>query len=161
MTLKSRTFIFGVALCAALFAGPGTAHDYAIADLHIGHPWARALPPVAPTGAAYMIIENRGEQADTLTDVRTPVAGHAEVHEHIHQDGLMKMQQVENLSLPAGESVRFAPGGYHIMLFNLKQPLSAGERFPMTLYFEHAGQLEVEVAIEEQAPAETQSEHHH
>ncbi|WP_022962612.1 copper chaperone PCu(A)C [Halopseudomonas pelagia] len=161
MTLKPRTLALCATLLGTLFAGQSFAHEYDIADLHIIHPWARALPPVAPTGAAYMIIENRGERADTLTDVRTPVAGHAEIHEHIHQDGLMKMQQVENLILPAGESVSFKPGGYHIMLFNLKQPLTAGERFPLTLYFQQAGQVDVEIAIEEDAPAVEKSGHHH
>lgn len=159
--MKPRTLALYAALCGTLFATQGHAHEYDVADLHIIHPWARALPPVAPTGAAYLTIENRGTVADTLTEVSTPVAGHAEIHEHIHQDGLMKMQQIDGLPLPAGDSVNFKPGGYHIMLFNLKQPLVAGERFPLTLHFQQAGQLDVEVAVEEDAPATEKAEHHH
>lgn len=159
MGLKKQMVIAATTLGCALLTGQLIAHDYEIADLHIDHPWSRALPPVAKTGAAYLTIENHGERADRLLGVSTPVAGHAEMHEHIHKDGLMKMQQVETMALPAGDKVSFKPGSYHIMLFNLKQPLVAGERFPLTLQFEQAGELEVEVAVEQDAPADEHQHH--
>lgn len=153
MGFKKRLVIAAATLGCALATGQLMAHDYEIADLHIDHPWSRALPPVAKTGAAYLTIENRGEKADRLLEVTTPVAGHAELHEHVHQDGLMKMQQIQAMTLPAGETVSFKPGSYHIMLFDLKQPLVAGEKFPMTLHFEQAGELDVEIAVQQDAPA--------
>ncbi|MEH6671883.1 copper chaperone PCu(A)C [Halopseudomonas sp.] len=138
--------------CAALIAFPAVAHEYELGELYIDHPWARPLPPVVPSGAAYLRIQNRGAGTHTLLAARSPIADKVEVHEHVHVDGLMKMQQVERLTIPAGETVTFAPGGYHLMMFGLKQPLVAGERFPVTLVFEEAGSIEVEVMIGD-APA--------
>lgn len=159
MRLKKRAVTIAATLCSALLAGQLMAHEYQIADLHIDHPWSRALPPAAKAGAAYLTIDNRGEQAERLLQVSTPIAANAEMHEHIHQDGLMKMQQVDTLLLPAGNSISFKPGSYHIMLFDLKQPLVAGERFPLTLHFEQAGELEVEVSVQQDEPLEDEAEH--
>lgn len=143
-------------LAAAIFcAGAANAHEYEAGNIHIDHPWARALPPSAPTGAAYFVITNRGDAADRLLTVETPIAAYAELHEHRHIDGLMKMQRVDGLELGAGDRVEFKPGGYHAMLFNLKQPLIAGESFPMTLGFERAGTVEVTVKVTEQTPTAT------
>lgn len=158
MRLKKLALIAPAILCSTLFAGHILAKDYTAADLHIANPWSRALPPVAKTGAAYLVIDNRGVQDDTLLEVRTPIAGHAEMHEHVHKDGLMKMQQLDTLAVPAGDSVSFKPGGYHIMLFDLKQPLIAGEHFPLTLYFKEAGQLQVEIDVLQDAPAKVEAD---
>jgi len=124
------------------------AHDYSVGSLHIEHPWSREMPAVAPTAAAYFVVHNKGSDADRLLSASTPVAGKAELHEHIHADGLMKMQQVQNVEIPAGGEVKFEPMGYHVMLFNLKQQAKDGERFPLTLTFEKAGTVKVEFAIE-------------
>lgn len=72
------------------------AHEYEAGQLHIDHPWSREMPPVAPTAAAYFVIHNKGSEADRLLSVSTPVAGKAELHEHVHADGVMKMQQVQD-----------------------------------------------------------------
>lgn len=147
----------------ALLAAPAIAADFDVADIRISDPWSRALPPVSPTGAAYLTIHNRGEATDRLIGAQTPTAGHAELHEHVHQDGLMKMQKLESISIDAGEQVSFEPGGYHVMLFDLKQPLTEGTPFPLTLQFEKAGSVELEVEV--RAPGATgksrQSDHHH
>src|SRR5690606_1023989 len=121
-------------------------------ELHIEHPWSREMPSVAPTAAAYFVVHNKGTEADRLLSVSSPAAGKAELHEHIHADGLMKMQQVQTVAIPAGGEVKFAPMGYHVMLFNLKQQAKDGERFPLTLTFEKAGSVEVEVAVQREAP---------
>ncbi|MCY1557377.1 Copper chaperone PCu(A)C [compost metagenome] len=116
------------------------------------------MPPVAPTAAAYFVVHNQGQEADRLLSVQTPVAGKAELHEHVHSDGVMKMQRVQDVAIPAGGEVEFAPMGYHVMLFNLQQQAKDGERFPLTLTFEKAGKVEVEVAVHKDAP---EAEHHH
>lgn len=146
-------------VCTLLLAGPVLGHDYQIAQLHITHPWARSLPPVAPAGAAYLEIENRGDSPESLLAASSPVADKVEVHQHVHLDGLMKMRKVEQLSFAPGDKVVFEPGGYHFMLFGLRQPLVAGERFPLTLVFESAGSIEVEVAINEDAPVPAEHDH--
>ena len=138
------------------------AHDYSVGNLHIEHPWSREMPAVAPTAAAYFVVHNKGSDADRLLSASTPVAGKAELHEHIHADGLMKMQQVQNVEIPAGGEVKFEPMGYHVMLFNLKQQAKDGERFPLTLTFEKAGAVEVEIAVHKDAPeGSAHDEGHH
>lgn len=138
------------------------AHDYQAGDLRVQHPWSRPLPPVSPTGAAYMVIENHGQQPDALIGVSTPIAGHAELHEHVHQGDLMKMQQIERVEIAPGERVEFVPGGYHVMLFDLRQPLTADTAYALTLEFERAGELEVEVRVHEQpSPAAKRAAHDH
>lgn len=163
-----RVPLTALLLSSTLLSTQLMAHDYTLADLHIQHPWSRALPPVAPTGAAYMVIENRGDAADTLKDATTPIAGHTELHEHVHQGDLMKMQRVDSVQIAPGEQVAFTPGGYHVMLFELKEPLVAGNRYPMTLTFEHAGEIEVEVHVSEEEAQGTDTpnsghdhSHHH
>ncbi|NQD94451.1 copper chaperone PCu(A)C [Pseudomonas sp. CrR25] len=160
MSLK-KSLLLATLLGTSLLAN---AHDYQVGELHIEHPWSRAMPPVAPTAAAYFVVRNQGEQTDRLLAVQTPVAGKAEMHEHLHADGVMKMQQVQSVEVPAGGEVRFEPMGYHVMLFNLQQQAKDGERFPLTLTFEKAGAVEVSVAVHKDAPepaAADQAAHQH
>lgn len=125
------------------------AHDYELGKLHIEHPWARASAGAAPTGAAYLAIENRGDAPDRLIGAATPAAERAELHNHIDDNGVMKMREVEGgIVLPAGTTTQLAPGGLHIMLMGLAQPLEAGTHFPLTLTFEKAGELAVEIKVE-------------
>ncbi len=138
---------FSLLLSAALLSVQALAHDFNAGNIHIDHPWSRALPPVAPTGAAYLTLENQGQQSDTLLSARTPIAGHVELHEHIHQDSLMKMQQIDSVTIAPGQRVEFTPGGNHIMLFELKQPLTDGDKYPMTLIFEQAGEVDIQVVV--------------
>ncbi|VXC80350.1 conserved exported hypothetical protein [Pseudomonas sp. 8Z] len=149
MTLK-KTLLGLTILLPTLLA---QAHEYEVGQLHIDHPWSREMPPVAPTAAAYFVVHNKGSEADRLLSVSTPVAGKAELHQHLHESGVMKMQQVQDVAIPAGGEVKFEPMGYHVMLFNLKQQAKDGERFPMTLNFEKAGSVEVQVAVQKEAPA--------
>lgn len=160
-----RVHIVALLLAGSCFSLSATAHDYTAGDLHIQHPWSRALPPVAPTGAAYLAIENRGEHADRLTGAYTPIADHAELHEHVHVDDVMKMQEIDSVEIAPGESVEFTPGGHHVMLFGLKEPLAAGNEYPLTLIFERAGEVEVTVKVQQDASAEGgdggHGHHHH
>lgn len=140
------------------------AHEFEAGQLHIDHPWSRALPPVAPTGAAYLSISNHGDTADTLLGAKTEVAGQVEIHEHVHADGVMKMQRVESLTIEPGATVTFSPGSYHLMLFNLARPLAAGESYPLTLNFANAGDVDVQVNVQandEPSAGEKQDHHQH
>nr|WP_137973061.1 copper chaperone PCu(A)C [Pseudomonas sp. F(2018)] len=153
MRLKLAPFVL-----LALLGNPAVAHDYSVGELHIDHPWSRALPPTAPNGAAYFVVHNKGTAGDRLLGASTPLAATAELHTHVHLGDVMKMQKVDSVGVPANGEARFEPSSNHVMLFGLKQPLVAGERFPLTLEFEKAGKVEVEVAIEAEAP---KAEHHH
>lgn len=141
-------------LLASLLTSPllAQAHEYSIGKIEIDHPWSRALPPSAPNAAAFFVLHNRGEAADRLISASSPQAQKTEIHEHVHQDGLMKMQQVQGVDVPAGGEVQFVPMGYHVMLFGVQKQAQDGERFPLTLRFEKAGEVQVEVAVQKDAP---------
>jgi len=149
--------MFKNALLLAALVLPATfanAHEYTKGDLHIAHPWSQELPPNAPNVAAYFVVHNNGSTADTLLSVNSPISDDTQLHEHVHKDGLMKMQQVQRVEVPAGKDLVFAPGAYHVMLMQPKDRslLTDGKRFPLTLHFEKAGDVTVEVAVQKQAP---------
>ena len=100
-------------------------------------PWARATVPGQKVGGVYMeIVSSRDAR---LVGVSSPAAGSAEVHSMTMDGGTMRMRAVEALDLPAGTPVKLAPGGYHVMLFDLKKPLVAGQKVPLTLVIEETG----------------------
>lgn len=140
------------------------AHQYKAGELEIGHPWSQELPPNAPTVAAYFVLHNTGTTADRLLSVDSPIAAKAELHEHVKHDDLMKMQPVPVVVIAPGATVTFAPMAYHVMLLELKDRslLSDGKHFPMTLHFEKAGDITVDVAVQKKAPdGSTTSTHAH
>jgi copper(I)-binding protein len=102
--------------------------------------WARATLPGQKVAGVYM--ELRSDRAAKLVGVESPVAGSAEVHEMRHQDGVMRMRNVEALELPAGQTVKLAPGGLHVMLFELRQPLKPGDQVKLILKLERGGRRE-------------------
>jgi copper(I)-binding protein len=138
------------------------AHEYKAGELEIAHPWSQELPPNAPTVAAYFVIHNKGKTADRLLSVDSPIAGEAQLHEHIKQNDLMKMQQVPSVEIPAGGEVTFAPMAYHVMLLELKDRslLADGKRFPLTMHFEKSGDVTVEVTVQKKAPDGMQAHVH-
>ena len=125
-----------------------SAQHYEAGDILIQSPWARALPPASPNGAVYLTLTNHGAHPDKLLSASADVAERVEVHSHILEDGMMKMRRVESVILPPHEDVLFAPGGQHIMLMGLKQPLAAGDRFGLLLEFDQAEQTLVEVVVQ-------------
>jgi len=118
-------------------------------SIHIDKPWARATPAGAKTGAAYMTIDNKSGQPDRLTGASSDVAKTLQIHEMKVVDGVMKMREIPGgLPVPAGGSVTLKPGGYHVMLIGLNKALKKGEKFPLTLVFEKAGKVSIEVPVE-------------
>jgi copper(I)-binding protein len=152
--LRSRLFAAllatatgGVSLIPIARAAPPSGIVLAAdGGLAVQDAWARASAGAATTGAAYVTLVG-GTQPDQLVGVSTPVATTAEVHETSNDNGVMKMRPVASVSIPAGQSVTFAPGGTHIMLTGLKQRLMAGRSFPLTLRFAHAAPITVDVKI--------------
>ncbi|SEJ58382.1 hypothetical protein SAMN05216201_11194 [Pseudomonas linyingensis] len=143
MPIRSLTL---AALLACVL--PSFAHEYKVGELTIDHPWSRELPPNAPAGAAYFTLHNQGAEADRLIAASSPRAQKSELHTHLQQDGMMKMVQIPGVDIPTHGEVVFQPGGNHVMLFGLSQPLKAGEQFPLTLEFEKAGKVDVQVKVE-------------
>lgn len=156
-----RTLLTFVALLTAPFAAaPAFAHDYVIGDLTIDHPWARPTVTTRQPGAAYFTIRNDGETDARLIEAR-PIdfAEVAELHTHINDDGVMRMRPVAGgVVIPAGETIRFEPGGLHVMLFGLEAPLTEGSPQSLTLVFEDLGEIDVMLAVHHNVSA---GGHHH
>jgi copper(I)-binding protein len=152
------------AVAVVLAACGGSAADPATGDgVHVEDAWARVTVPAQTVGAVYFEIES--DAGDTLTSVSVPrsVARAVEMHESVADHtgdstadsagmAQMSMRRIDAVPLPSGQSVSFQPGGYHVMLVDLAQTLIDGESFEMTLEFEHAEPLTVDVAIAESQP---------
>ena len=135
--------LFGPSLHAAPSDGFILAADGGVI---VQDAWARASAGASPNGAAYVTLAG-GSQPDSLIGVSTSVAATADIHETINDSGVMKMRPVQAVSIPPGQTVTFVPGGYHIMLMGLKQPLTAGQSFPLTLTFARAAPITVDVQV--------------
>lgn len=130
-----------------LTAGLAPADDAVTAgDIRVAGAWARATPPGVEIGAAYFVIENRGAP-DRLVAVTSPMAARAEMHRSSMRDGLMRMERQTSVPVAGGGTTEFAPGALHVMLHGLRHPLAPGASFPLTLTFEHAGTVAVDVAV--------------
>ena len=142
-----------LSLVAALaLTGTAYAHDYKVAELQIGHPWARPTVPGQPSGGAYLSIENKGKAGDKLIAVASPIAKSAEIHTMSMEGNVMKMREVGSIDIKPTEKIAMQPGnGYHIMLIGLSQPLKVGDKIPLTLTFEKAGKLEVSIYVEDKS----------
>ena len=139
----------GAGFCLlALATATAIAHDYKVGAISIDHPWARASMGMAKAGAAYMVLTNDGSAPDRLVSASAEVSETVELHTHLMEDGVMRMRQVQAIEVAPGAPSVLEPGGLHVMLIGLKEPLTAGESFPMTLTFEQAGEITVEVAVE-------------
>lgn len=136
------------AVLAATFALAVNAGEITRAGtLEIDSPWARASVGTTRPSAAYVTIRNTGDRPERLIEVTTPVAGHAETHAMAHEGGMMKMRPAGPLEIPPEGELRLAPGGLHIMLMELKEPLEEGAGLALTLVFETAGEVTVEVPV--------------
>ncbi len=140
---------------ALLFALPAAAHDYTVGELTVDHPVVYAAPPTARAAAGYMTVVNQGEADDRLTDVAVAVEdARAEVHRSEMRDGVMTMQPVEAIDIPAGGAAVLAPGGYHVMITGLPAGPSEGETIDATLTFERAGDVDVTFNVEARPPSD-------
>lgn len=126
-------------------------------DLAIETPWARATPPNARTGAAYLTLTNHGSAADRLVAASSAAAERVELHAHVNDGGVMRMKQVDAIALSPGERVSLRPGGLHVMLIDLKGPLLENTRVPVVLRFATAGDVTVQVPVLRNPPAATGS----
>lgn len=116
-------------------------------DLLIENPWTRATPPGAPSAGAYLRITNNGGEAEHLAGAATVAARQVQIHEMRMADGVMMMSELEGgLDIGPGETVILAPGGFHLMLVGLAEPIAADATIEITLEFERAGPVTLEFA---------------
>ena len=144
---KSIDCAFAAALIV-VGAAPAIAADYDAGSIHISQPWARATPKGASSGAAYMTITNNGNTPDKVSCASSEASARCEIHTMTMDNGVMKMRPVEGgLEVAPGVTVTLKPSGLHVMLVDLKHPLEPGKTAEVTLQFEKAGTLKVELPI--------------
>jgi periplasmic copper chaperone A len=145
------------AFLASLFAAPAQAQEVKAGDLVISQAWSRATPGGAKIAGGYLTIENKGSMPDRLISGAGEVAGKVEIHEMAMNNGVMTMRSLDKgLPIEPGKTVKLAPGGYHLMLMDLKNPLKQGDKVPLTLKFEKAGEVKLALEVQgvgAQAPA--------
>ncbi len=143
-----RRFL-GIALLIAPFAAPACAEEIKAGDLVISQGWSRATPGGAKIGGGYLTVENKGTTPDRLIHASGDFAGKIEVHEMAMKNGVMTMRPVDNgLTIEPGKTVKLAPGGFHLMMFDLKNPLKQGDKVPVILEFEKAGKVTLSLDVE-------------
>lgn len=144
---QMRQLAAGMGLAAgltsmALAAGPTSAGEVTVHE-----PWVRASLGNAPNSAAYMRLETTGATADRLVGGSTPVAEEVQIHTHIMDGGVARMRPVDAVEVPPGEAATLEPGGLHLMLLGLTTRLEEGQTIPLTLRFENAGEVTLEVPV--------------
>ncbi|MGR3759930.1 copper chaperone PCu(A)C [Roseobacteraceae bacterium NS-SX3] len=145
MSLKT---LFAATAAAITLAFASIAGD--MQKIMVEDAYARVSTANAKSGAAFMQVVNHGEADDRLVDVRSDIAARVELHTHMDQgDGVMKMVHVEEgFAIPAGETRMLKRGGDHVMLMGLKQELKHGDVVALTLVFEQAGEVALEVPVD-------------
>lgn len=137
--MNAMTRNVGALLAAGLVSGA------ALAQVTVSDPWIRATVPQQKSAGVFMQL--RSAHDARLVEVRTPAAGHAEIHRMEMQGQTMRMHAVAGIDLPAGQAVNLASGGYHVMLFDLKRQLKDGDTVPLTLVVEGAGRKRENVQV--------------
>ncbi len=142
--------LVGVVLMSAGLAG---AEEVEQEGIEVHHPWARPTPPVSPiNGAVYFSVTNHRDEPIRLEAVQAPWTAHASLHQSRQKGGTVRMEVVDGgVLIGPGETMRFEPNGYHVMLMDLTDPLKEGDRFPMTLEF-RGESVDIEVQVR-QVPA--------
>lgn len=144
-----RTLLRGLAAAALVAATAVPIASAQSGDVAVTAAWTRAVGATAPTAAGYMTLRNRGAAPDRLVGAHTPAAGSVEFHEQRMDEGVMRMRPLpDGILLLPGETLTLRPGGIHLMLVGPTRALARGERVPLTLRFEHAGEVRVELSVE-------------
>ena len=144
MIKNQKGWLLSIALMA--FATSIQAQDAKVGAIKIENAYVRATAPGQPAAGAFMKIDNSGA-ADQLVSASSPAAGEVQLHQMSMEGNVMKMGQVKDITVPANGTVDLKPGGYHIMLMNIKAPLKAGETVPVKLKFAKAGEVEVKLPV--------------
>lgn len=144
-----------IALTAVVFLPHVYADD--TGEILVSHAWVQAMPPSQTTTAAYMTIMNNSTREAVLVSASSEIAGVTEIHQMSNANGMMNMAMVPNVHIPARGKVLLQPGGYHIMLINLKKPADKGTMVPITLHFQDGSAVVVNAQVKMQDPASSSS----
>ena len=144
--MHRRTLLAAAFLLATPVAAQQAGAQQA-GEIVVTRAWTRAAGQNG-TGAGFLSIANRGSAADRLVGASSPIARVVEIHTHIREGDILRMRPVAAIDLPPGGTVTLQPGGFHLMLIGLKEPLIQGQSVPLTLRFERAGELQVMLAVQ-------------
>jgi copper(I)-binding protein len=149
-TIKSiACAVAGVTMLSLFFAAPARAEEVKAGDLVITQAWSRATPGGAKVGGGFLTIENKGSAPDRLIGGSADIAEKVQVHQMTANNGVMTMRPLDDgLTIEPGKTVKLAPGGYHLMMLNLKSPLKQGDKVPVTLEFEKAGKVKLSFDVQ-------------
>lgn len=131
---------------ATVFFISDRSQDTARDEIRVSDAWVRATPSGARTAAVYLKMHNPGAD-DALVAAGTNVADEAQLHTHRHDNGMMRMEQVDRFELPSGDDVELKPGGNHLMLIDIYHPMEPGESVEVTLIFERNSKLTLKVPV--------------
>ena len=154
--MKIKLFLVAITsllvLCSNLSAG----------QIMISDAYARSSGPLAKAGAAYMRIMNHSDESDRLLGVQSDIANKTELHSHLEDDnGVMKMVRIdEGIKIGPMKDHSLAPGGEHIMFMGLKEPFETGKIIPITLLFEKAGEVGIEIVVDQDRKEKKHSHSH-
>ena len=132
------------------------------ADLEVATPFMRAAPVAGGNGAAFFVLNNHGE-ADRLIAVEADISKSVEIHTHVKDGEVFRMRKVDAIAIPMHGSVELKPGGDHVMFIGLNAPIKEGTMVPVTLVFEKAGKVKIEVPVQAagaMAPDAGMMQHH-
>lgn len=120
------------------------AADVTVQALTLSDAWVRSSVPGQVNGAGYVKIQNKGSSSDRLLSATSTAAATVELHTVLTENGVAKMREINGLDIPAGKTISMAPGGYHVMFLQIKEPFKEGNVIPVTLKFEKAGEVKVD-----------------
>lgn len=153
---------FFILLALLLANATAMAAEPAARTISIAHPYSHPTAAPGVPGVGFLTLSNTGKKADRLLTVSSPLAGSVEIHQSGVENGVMQMRAItQGVALPAGKTVSLEPGAMHLMLFDLKAPLAAGEQLPLLLTFERAGQLTTQLQVEPREPPAASAHEHH
>jgi copper(I)-binding protein len=109
--------------------------------------WSRATPPGAKVAAGYLVMQNKAAAADKLIGASSPMAARVETHVTEKQGEVLRMREVKGYDVPAKGSFELKPSGAHLMLVDIKRPFKAGEKIPLVLRFQNAGEIKTELEV--------------
>ena len=156
--MKKVFIVLGMVVALTACGGGSSGSVTEAGDLIIREAWVRPAFVEGGNGAGYMVIENTGTTDDTLLNASADFADMVQIHRTMRMEGeaedgtgdVMSMQQVDEVVIPAGESVALEVGGLHVMLMGIPERLEAGETVTITLTFAEAGEVAIEAEVREE-----------
>lgn len=145
----------------SLIAAALTTSSLAMAEVTINDAYARAVPPGQMNSASFMMLKNDDEKSVSLVSGSSSVAKVVELHNHINENGVMKMRQVEKIDIPANGMAHLQPGGLHLMLIGLKKDLMEGDNIDLNLEFSDGSSQELTIPVKKVMGGMKHHKHHH